>query len=473
MPVASVETAASGDPASWRTDEFKADWGLGAIGADYAYARGLSGQGVRLGLLDSGVGFEHSEFAGKHHHGIQIGDLLADGTRCTNTSIMTGPGACFSSKGDAVQIDYLYFDSSVPQPIRDIILNGPFAKPGFSYGSHGTHVAGTIAANRDGIGMHGVSLGVDLTSAKLFFDSISKWTRTATGYGVISVGGVGADTSAFAEMYAQMNADGVRAVNHSWGFARDPDTEELLDLFLSHPALQDLWNELRQGSLEKGMIQVWAAGNTAGAIARPDRSPIAGVHATLPRKFSELEPYWLSVVNVRPDGNPDNPGFVLSNRSMKCGFSMNWCVAAPGTLITSSIYGNDEASTGGIVTQPDGSIALQITGHNPTFDYTDLSGTSMATPHVTGALGLLFERFPYLSNAQVRDVLLTTPRDMGAPGIDEIYGWGMIDLKKAIDGPGLLRVDTDVVMDQRAGGTKVWQGDAWTIGPTISAVLAA
>ena len=49
MPVASVETAASGDPASWRTDEFKADWGLGAIGADYACARGLSGQGVRLG----------------------------------------------------------------------------------------------------------------------------------------------------------------------------------------------------------------------------------------------------------------------------------------------------------------------------------------------------------------------------------------------------------------------------------------
>lgn len=78
-----------------------------------------------------------------------------------------------------------------------------------------------------------------------------------------------------------------------------------------------------------------------------------------------------------------------------------------------------------------------------------------------------------MSNAQVRDVLLTTARDMGAPGIDEIYGWGMIDLKKAIDGPGLLRVDTDVVMDQRAGGTKVCQGDAWTIGPTISAVLAA
>src|SRR5690606_41097198 len=32
-----------GDVASWRTDEFMADWGLGAIGAEYAYARGLTG----------------------------------------------------------------------------------------------------------------------------------------------------------------------------------------------------------------------------------------------------------------------------------------------------------------------------------------------------------------------------------------------------------------------------------------------
>ena len=82
-------------------------------------------------------------------------------------------------------------------------------------------------------------------------------------------------------------------------------------------------------------------------------------------------------------------------------------------------------------------------------------------PHVTGALALLMERFPYLDHPQVRDVLLTTATDIGAAGIDPIYGWGLINLKKAIDGPGLLRVDTDVVMNQRAGGTKVWDGAAW------------
>ena len=53
-----------GDAASWRTDEFMADWGLGAIGAEYAYARGLTGHGIRLGVFDSGVALDHAEFAG-------------------------------------------------------------------------------------------------------------------------------------------------------------------------------------------------------------------------------------------------------------------------------------------------------------------------------------------------------------------------------------------------------------------------
>ncbi|MFX8016059.1 autotransporter-associated beta strand repeat-containing protein, partial [Acinetobacter baumannii] len=41
------------------------------------------------------------------------------------------------------------------------------------------------------------------------------------------------------------------------------------------------------------------------------------------------------------------------------------------------------------------------------------------------------------------------------------YGWGLIDLRRAIEGPGQIRVDTEVVMNQRAGGAKVWEGLAW------------
>ncbi len=85
----------------------------------------------------------------------------------------------------------------------------------------------------------------------------------------------------------------------------------------------------------------------------------------------------------------------------------------------------------------------------------------MAAPHVTASLTLLMQRFPYLDNAAIRDVLLTTARDLGAPGVDDIFGWGMVDLRKAIEGPGQLRVDMTVNMDRPGGGKPVWNGPAW------------
>lgn len=187
-----------GDPASWRTNEFNADWGLAATNADHAYARGLTGTGIRLGVFDSGTGLDHPEFAGKNHRSIHIADLLADGSHCTNTTQLTGPGACFSSDGDDVQVSYVGFNANVPQNIRDLIMAGPYVQPGIGFEVHGTHVAGTIAANRDGNGMHGVAFGADLSVARLFFNSASEWQRTATGYSVVSLGSVGPDSSAVA-----------------------------------------------------------------------------------------------------------------------------------------------------------------------------------------------------------------------------------------------------------------------------------
>ncbi|MGE8244844.1 MAG: autotransporter domain-containing protein [Stenotrophomonas maltophilia] len=441
-----------GDLESWRSDEFAGDWGLAAINADYAYARGLTGQGIRLGVFDSGTGLDHPEFAGKDHRSIRIADLLPDGTRCTNTTAIDGAGACFASDGDEVQITYVGFNDNVPENIREIIRNGPYVQPGISYGTHGTHVGGTMVANRDGNGMHGVAFGADLTAAKLFFNSASEWQRGATGYSVVSLAGVGPDSTAFADMYDQMNAQGVRAVNHSWGLATEPGAA-LIDLYYGDEETLEYLSTFADGSRANGMIQVWAAGNS-GPNASPQASPIAGLYATLPRAFADIEQYWVSVVNV--DQNS-----LLSNRSNKCGLSANWCLAAPGTNIASTVYGDDSQINAELLVDADGNLLLDVISRVPTYAYGLNSGTSMAAPHVTGALGLLFERFPYLTNAQVRDVMLTTARDLGAPGIDEIYGWGLLDLRKAIEGYGLLRVDTDVVMNEKAGGLKVWEGDAW------------
>ncbi|WP_211327714.1 autotransporter domain-containing protein [Solilutibacter pythonis] len=442
-----------GNPDSWRTDEFEQDWGLGAINAQYAYARGLTGEGIRVGLFDSGVGLQHPEFAGKDNRGLKIGDLLPDGTRCAPDKYLGGDTACFGTDGGRPSIDALYIDPSIASDLRE-----PYASNGgkivLEYGSHGTHVAGTMAANRDGQGMHGVAFNATFNSARLFADSLTQVDLLCLYLGLCKSTAIGPDNSAIVDMYQQMNADNVRAINHSWGLSREPTSAAGQDALYKNPANASRWETIRDGSLANGMIQVWAAGNSR-TNKTPESSPIAGAYASLPRHMPELEQYWVSVVNVNKTGDDANP-YVLSDRSMKCGLSMNWCLAAPGTTITSSVYGG-YAVIDDTKDLPDGNVALPgIDKLVPEFDYDDYSGTSMAAPHVTGALALLFQRYPYLTNPQVRDVMLTTATDMGAPGVDEVYGWGMLNLKKAIEGYGQFRVDTDVVMNQKAGGTHIW-----------------
>lgn len=459
LPIAAPAAAASstttlgnpGDPASWRTDEFNADWGLAATNADHAYARGLTGTGIRLGVFDSGTGLDHPEFAGKNHRSLRLADVLADGSLC-GSEVLAGPDACFTSDGNQVAIDYTLIDPAY----RDLLnRNGYFEGPG--YNVHGTHVSGTIAANRDGKGMHGVAFGADLTVARLFANSVNYLTVVERNGGLYldskSVAGLGASDSIFPQLYAQLNEQHVRAVNHSWGLTNEPDTAEKLDFYLSHPDLADSLGAIAEGSRTRGLIQVWAAGNTDSVNPSPEQAPIAGMYASMPREFTDVEPYWLAVVNV-------NQALELSNRSMRCGLAANWCLAAPGSNINSTVYGEDSVIDAS-PREDNGNVILEVSGQAPTYAYGNLSGTSMAAPHVTGALGLLFERFPYLDSAQVRDVLLTTARDLGAPGIDDVYGWGLMDLRNAIEGYGSLRVDTNVVMNQKAGGLKVWEGDAW------------
>jgi len=89
--------------------------------------------------------------------------------------------------------------------------------------------------------------------------------------------------------------------------------------------------------------------------------------------------------------------------------------------------------------------------------YTLLSGTSMAAPHVTGILALLKERFPLMTNVELRNLLGGTTKDLGTPGRDDIFGKGLLQYEKTIPGspdiitqigPGKLDISTKVPNDQ-------------------------
>jgi len=64
--------------------------------------------------------------------------------------------------------------------------------------------------------------------------------------------------------------------------------------------------------------------------------------------------------------------------------------------------------------------------------YGTMSGTSMATPHVSGTAALILENNPSLSVEQVRARLYSTADDLGTRGLDRYYGWGLVDAEESV-----------------------------------------
>lgn len=65
-------------------------------------------------------------------------------------------------------------------------------------------------------------------------------------------------------------------------------------------------------------------------------------------------------------------------------------------------------------------------------DFVAMSGTSMATPVVAGVAALVWARQPSLTNVELRQLLAESAVDLGAPGRDDLYGWGRVDAVRAL-----------------------------------------
>ncbi|MGD9975807.1 MAG: S8 family peptidase [Desulfatirhabdiaceae bacterium] len=70
--------------------------------------------------------------------------------------------------------------------------------------------------------------------------------------------------------------------------------------------------------------------------------------------------------------------------------------------------------------------------HRLIWGYYFFQGTSMSTPHVSGVAALVLSKHPYYSPDDVRNVLQSTAVDLGSPGYDTTYGWGLVDAAAAV-----------------------------------------
>ena len=103
---------------------------------------------------------------------------------------------------------------------------------------------------------------------------------------------------------------------------------------------------------------------------------------------------------------------------------------------TRSPYSNygpslDLVAPGGTVA--DGIVQNTYKGSLEVFDYVSLEGTSMATPHVSGVAALLIANGNATTPDQVRTALEATAEDLGAGGLDNYYGWGLINAQRALN----------------------------------------
>lgn len=222
--------------------------------------------------------------------------------------------------------------------------NGRWDKPG---DSHGTHVAGVIAAldnGKDGVGVHS-GLGLSLHIVKLFADD-ELW---AYGSELISA-------------IRSCEMSGANIISMSLG-GDEPSSAER-NAFATASA--------------NGVLLIAAAGNEGNT------------KCSYPACYE-------SVVSVAAVTRTKQLAyFSQHNKQIE--------LAAPGVNILSTVIG------GG----------------------TDVwSGTSMATPHVSGAAALLWSLHPQCSNKAIRNALAHSAEDLGRPGRDADYGFGLVQVGDA------------------------------------------
>ena len=254
---------------------------------------------------------------------------------------------------------------------------------------HGTHTLGTM-------------IGID----RLRNDTIGvAFNANWIGAQIITCSSGNGSSSNIASWQWALNPDGnpatvddmPAAINNSWWA---PDSED---------------DQCNENSIYRDILEVTEAAGIAVIFSAGNSGPSSET-ITAPKNIS------LNLVNIFSVGNIDanSSNLFIANSSSR---GPSICLADSTDMMFNSLNIKPEVSAPGSNVR-----SAHLNG-----TYRSLTGTSMAAPHVAGAILLLKEAFPDLMAYDFKMALYMSARDLGDQGEDNTFGMGIIDVEAAFN----------------------------------------
>ena len=223
------------------------------------------------------------------------------------------------------------------------------------------------------------------------------------------------------------NNKGVRIFNQSFGVDKlitDHNRSSAKYQINNGSSTEDILG-FYQTAVSNGALFIWSAGND-GSKLNPT------LEGGLPYLYGELEKGWINVVGLAKNdkSDPGSTRWVDQQRLNGAGVAKNWTVTAVSGI---SVQSKDKGVRGTYV----------------------MNGSSFAAPIVAGTAALIKEKYPWMTGDLIRQTILSTATDIGKIGVDEDFGWGLLNIGKALNGPALfdkrLALGDNVVLDVTSG----------------------
>ncbi len=415
------------------TEEYCSNRHLGYMSTSSAYTRGYTGQGVTIAIIDTGIENKHDDFKNKINPLSSsilspfYSDAQNKGILDFNNTAEIGEIDSFTltNKGSGYNIAPIVTiggDGSGATAIAELDIDGTIKGIFIHESNRGSgYTEANVTIDNTGTGGSGLEVDTVILGGGLKYKAGSNdFSNVFHGTAVASIAGAEKNQSLPSDTYdgtlqgvaygASLLSLGVSfengsivddAITNALHYA-DSNGANIINLS-AHGGGQSSTNQVAafSNAVDNNLIIIVAAGNSSLTC---QTLPECNRLATIPidsgnNTFTSKSGAFVVVGSV-----DDNK--VISSFSNRAGLTKNFFLVAYGENVRVS-YPVNQLNT--------------------------VNGTSFAAPAVAGAMALMKEKFPLKTGKEIAQIFFDTAEDLGAVGVDDIYGHGLINIKAAFE----------------------------------------